>query len=137
MFLSFCSCELLHYYKNLNTLSKERAFAEFRYCHYWNIKFLRNWTIDNNNIGIPRNIKITKSKFRESLQFRGYWHWSFEISRNSDVVIKKFQNFAEFRHRWHQNFKLSQNFEVLEFCEIPWNFAKIKPTFDKCRLSRK
>jgi hypothetical protein len=42
------------------------------------------------DIGIPRNIKIfiiTKAKFRESSQFRGYWQRSFEISRNSDIVI--------------------------------------------------
>jgi hypothetical protein len=58
-------------------LSKYRVFAKFR-------------TIDNNDIGIPRNIEIsiiTKWKFRKSSQFQGYCHRYFEISRNSDIVI--------------------------------------------------
>ena len=82
-------------------LSKYRVFVKFR-------------TIDNDDIGIPRNIEILiimKSKFRESSQFWGYRHRSLEISRNSDIVIikilkfrgiptsmiKKFRTFAKFR----------------------------------------
>jgi len=100
-------------------LSKYWVFAKFR-------------TIDNNDIGILRNIEIliiTKSKRRESSQFRGYRHRSFEILRNSDIVINEI---AKFRHRWYTYFKLLWNFEV-SFIKIS-EFRKISK--DWCRYPR-
>jgi len=136
-FLSYRSSELLHYYKNLNTLSKElkypikrmnfggilimllskyRVFAKFR-------------TIDNNDIGIPRNVKIsiiTKSKCRESSQFRGYCHRSFEILRNSDIVINetsKFHESSKFRYHRCRNSAKFRNF-VNNNIGIPQNLER-------------
>ena len=67
----------------ISLLSKYRVFAKFQ-------------TIINNDIGISRNIEIsiiTKSKFCESSQFRGYRHRYFEISQSSDNVIIKISKF--------------------------------------------
>ena len=67
----------------ISLISKYRVYAKFQ-------------TIDNNDIGIPQNMEIlmiTKSKFLESLQFRGYQHQSFKILWNSDIVIIEISKF--------------------------------------------